>query len=313
MTLRTTTVASTCAALALAWVAGAQPALARWTFHDDTVGEKVTAPPGGTRAQTCAARLRAVSGYAHNIDVTGGEDPSAFQIPPQARTAVTYEVWKAPAGFHSFDGASRDAQGVFFEDPDGTRHSATLVAHVTTPPRRPLPTPEPSGGNRHVSGEFVFTTAPISAPLHGVAPGDALGLNPAQHDSWVNVTAMSCRLPVVASRVDVIPGSQPNVVHPENATELVPVRVFGSRRLHVGRIIAVHLGEAAPTTPPPAQQPSLRPHDVNGDGRADRLYYFRQGDTDIMCVDTHVTVTGQTNDHKRFQGGNDITTAGCAG
>jgi hypothetical protein len=129
MTLRTTTVASTCAALALAWVAGAQPALARWTFHDDTVGEEVVAPPGGTRAQTCATRLEAVSGYESGIDVTGGEDPSAFQIPSQALTAVSYEVWKAPAGFHSFQRASRDAQGVYLEDPDGTRHSATLVAH----------------------------------------------------------------------------------------------------------------------------------------------------------------------------------------
>jgi hypothetical protein len=58
-------------------------------------------------------------------------------------------------------------------------------------------------------------------------------------------------------------------------------------------------------------KPSLRPKDVNHDGRLDRLYYFRQGDTYILCIDTHVKVTGRTSDHKRFQATAPITTAGC--
>jgi hypothetical protein len=32
-----------------------------------------------------------------------------------------------------------------------------------------------------------------------------------------------------------------------------------------------------------------------------------------MCIDTAVKVTGQTRDHKRFQGHNRIATAGCDG
>jgi hypothetical protein len=316
MTLWTKTTASVCATLALAWVAAAEPALARWTFHNDAVGEEITAPPGGTRAQTCAGRLRGVGGYGHYIDVSNGEDPAAFPIPSAALQAVRYEVWKAPRGFDSFNSALEDEAGrPYFEDPDGTRHPATLAGRATTARRVALPTPLPSHGNRHVSGNFVFASAPISIRLRGVAPGDALGLIPAQQSGSivVNVRAMSCRLPLLTGKVDVRPGSRRNTVHPNNAAELVPVRIFGSQRLHVRRIAEVHLGEAAPASVSPALRPSLRPRDTNGDGRLDRLYYFRQGDTDMMCMDTGVKVTGRTSDHKRFQGHNPIATAGCAG
>jgi hypothetical protein len=312
MTLRTKTIAAACATVALAWAVSAQPALARWSFHDDSLGETITAPPGGTRAQTCAGRLVAVSGGAKYISFERGEDPATFQIPAYMTTAVDYEVWKAPPGLRLREG---EDNGVYFEDPDGTRHPATLVARVTTPPRKALPTPVPQDGNPKVSDNFVFTSAPISVPLRGVAPGDALGLRPAPEGGgiFVEVTAMDCRLPVLKAKVDVLPGSRDNTVRPNNAEELVPVRIFGSRNLRVTRITEVHLGEAAPTSVPPALQPSLRPRDVNRDGRPDRLYYFRQGDTDMMCIDIGVKVTGRTSDHKRFQGRNPIATAGCDG
>jgi hypothetical protein len=315
MTLRTSTststrtIATACAALALAWAA-AQPAQARWTFHDDAVGEKITAPAGGTRAQTCADRLHATAGYGHFIDVANGEDPAAFQVPAQARDAISYRVWKAPPGFRSFAGAVEDSGGVYFEDPaDPTiHHQATLVGRVTTPPRALLRTPEPSGGNPHVSDNFVFAAAPISVRLTGVAPGNALGLGPTPQSGgiFVDVTAIDCGLPVVKARVDVLPGSRRNRVHPTNAAERIPVRIFGTRRLNVRRITSVHLGEAAPAS-------VRRPKDANRDGRADRVYYFRQGETDMMCIDTSVKVTGSTSNHKRFQGRSAIRTAGCAG
>ena len=316
MTLRSRTIASACATFALVWAASAQPALARWTFHNDAVGEEVTAPPGGTRAQTCAGRLRAVAGYGHFIDVANGEDPAAYQLPPHATRAVNYEVWKAPQGFASFRSAQEEENGqVYFQDSDGTRHLATLLATARTRPRTLLPTPLPANGNPNVTDTFVYTTAPISVPLRGIAPRDALGLRPAGEGGgiFISVTAMNCGLSVLRAKVDVRPGSRANTVHPESPEELVPVRIFGSPRLGVRTITTVHLGEAAPTTVPPVLKPSLRPRDVNGDGRLDRLYYFRQGDTDIRCIDTHVQVTGLTSAHKRFQGKNAIATAGCAG
>jgi hypothetical protein len=307
MTLRTKTIATACATLALVWAASAQPAQARWTFHDDAVGEKITAPPGGTRTEACAGRLQATAGYGHFIDVDGGEDPAAFQVPAQARDAVSYQVWKAPAGFTSFAGAIEDrTAGQVYFDPDGsgTRHRATLAGHVTTPARAVLRTPEPSGGNSHVSGTFIFAAAPISVALTGVSPGDRLGLLPVGTGSFVDVTAIDCGLPLVRGRVDLLPGSRRNPVHPTNAAELVPVRIFGSRNLNVRRITTVHLGEALAAS-------ARRPRDVNRDGRPDRLYTFRQGETDIMCIDTAVTVTGLTSDHKRFQARSSIAPAGC--
>ena len=317
MTLRTTIIASTCATLALAWVAASSPASARWTFHDESLGEKVVAPPGGTRAQTCSDHLHAWSGSAAFIDVEAGDDPESYEIPSWARTPVDYQVWKAPRGFDNFSGAIQDTEAgeVYFEDLDGTRHQATLVAAVTTPDREPLGTPEPSNGNPELSGNFVFTAAPISARLRGVAPGDVLGLIPAAEAGgiFVDVTAMNCGLPLLRSRVDVVPGSRANTVNPQDGTALVPTRIFGSRHLNVRRIRVVHLGEAAPATVPEALKPSLRPRDVDGDGRLDRLYYFRQGETDIMCIDTSVRVTGRTSDAKLFQARSEITTSGCDG
>jgi hypothetical protein len=308
MTLRTKTVASACATLALVWAASAQAAQARWTFHNETVGETITAPPGGTRAQTCADRLEATSGWGTFIDVTAGENPATFPIPVEATTAVDYQVWKAPPGFRNFDTAIADFETgeVYFEDLDGTRHQATLVTQATTAPRAALPTPLPASGNPNVSDNFVFTSAPISVSLIGVAPGDALALNPELTDGFVDVTAMDCSLPVIKGRVDVVPRSAANTVHPTNQDELVGTRIFGTPNLRVRRITTVHLGEAGPASVRP-------PRDANGDGRPDRLYLFRQGDTDMMCIDTHVRVTGRTSDHKRFQGRNPITTEGCRG
>ena len=81
-----------------------------------------------------------MSGYGHYINFDDGEDPAMYQIPAEAMTAVKYEVWKARHGFHNFDSA-RGLDEVYFEDPSGTHHQATLVARVTTPPTRALADP----------------------------------------------------------------------------------------------------------------------------------------------------------------------------
>lgn len=313
MTIRTrTTTAAVVSSLAVTLVAAALPAQAgRWKFHDASVGEAMVAPPGATRAATCTHRLRAVAGYGSFVDVEGGEDPGAFPLPPDASNAVAYRVWKAPAGFDSFASAFQDFDTgqVIFLDPDGvTEHPATLVGSVTTPPRQPLETPRPAGGERGVSDNYVFTTAPISVALTGVRPGDLLGLAPQGEAGgiFVEARAIDCGLPVVGARVDLRPGTRDDVVRPHEPTDLVPVRVFGSRRLSVRHVATIRLGEAVSVS-------AQRPRDADHDGRADRVYVFAQGDTDIQCVDTGVRVTGRTTDRVRFDGRTPIVTTGCAG
>ena len=317
MTLRTKANASraTLAVLAVVWAASAAPAHARWTFHDESLGEAVVAPAGGTRANTCEERLRAVSGAAQTVDVEGGDDPATIPIPEWALTSVDYQVWKAPAGFDTFNPVDEDPDTgqPIFEDADGTRHPATLVGAATTPPREPLATPRPVDGELGVNDDYVFTTAPISIALTGVRAGDLLGLAPTGETGsiFVDVRAIDCDLPVLDARVDLLPASPDNIVRPHIATERLPVRVFGSRRLLVRHITGVRLGEAAPNA-------ARAPRDVDGDGRADRVYVFQQGETIqggkyIQCIDTSVRVTGRTSDRVRFQARSPIETAGCAG
>ncbi len=312
MNLTSRTVASgvAFAALTTAWVASAPPAQARWHFHDAAVGEVVVAPDGGTRSDTCARRLRAIAGWGTFVDVAGGQDPATVPIPPEALAPVSYRVWKAPAGFDSFASAFADPDTgrVVFADPDGTRHPAALAGAVTTPARTPRTTPRPAGGDPGRSDNFVFATAPFSVALTGVRAGDLLGLAPRSglEGIYVELRAIDCGLPVVGAEVDLLPGSADDVLSPHVATDLVPVRVSGSRRLRVRHITHVRLGEAAPVA-------VRAPRDVDRDGRADRVYVFEQGDTDIQCVDTSVTVTGRTTDRVRFQGRSAIVTAGCAG
>jgi hypothetical protein len=311
MTLRTRTIAGVAAIAALAVVGAAAPAAyARWKFHNDAIGETVVAPDGGTRANTCDDRLRAVAGYGHFIDVAGGEDPADFQLPSQALNSVGYKVWKPPAGFDSFAGAQENPTTgrVYFEDADGTHHKAKLVGSETTPPRAPLPDPVPAGGDPGESDNYVFTTAPLKVDLSGVKPGDLLGLAPAVGTGGIftTVRAMNCDLPVLGARVNVVPGSEDNLVFPHQGTDQLPVRVFGSKRLKVRHITEIHLGDAAPFSAEP-------PQDMDGDGRADRLYRFQQEPTDIQCIDDTVKVTGRTSDGVRFQERSPITTAGCTG
>ncbi|WP_432478225.1 hypothetical protein [Nocardioides sp. GXQ0305] len=306
MTLRTKTIATGAALAALAALLAATtaPAQARWRFHDPSVGEAMFAPPGGTRADTCADRVRGRTGYS------GVFESSQEPLPPEATTSVTYEVWKAPEGFLNFQRAvTEDSGQVVFHALDGSIHPATRVGTATTALRSDLDPAEPWGLDPgELDQLFVIASAPISIPLTDVQAGDRLGLAPEPNlrAHFVNLRVINCDLPVLEPRVDLLPASPTNVVRPHNTTDRVSVRIFGSRRLLVRHINEVHLGEAEPVE-------VRAPRDVDGDGRADRTYVFTQGSTDIQCYDNGVKVTGRTTDRVRFQVRSQITVVGCAG
>jgi hypothetical protein len=306
MTLRTKTIASgaTIAVLTGLMAAAAAPAHARWIFHDPSVGEAMIAPPGGTRADTCADRVRGWSGYSSTFE--GSQGP----LPPEATATVTYEVWRAPEEFDNFDLATTDENGnVVFPAEGGGTQPASRVGTATTNPRTKLEPPQPwSLDPGDLDQLFVIAAAPITVPLHGVEVGDRLGLTPEPdlRAHYVDLRVINCSLPVLDARVNVLPASPHNVIRPHASDDRLPVRIFGTRRLKVAHITEVHLGEAAPLA-------VGAPRDLDRDGFADRVYTFRQFNTDIQCYDTAVKVTGKTSDRVRFQARSQITIRGCLG
>jgi hypothetical protein len=153
----------------------------------------MTAPAGGTESQTCPGRLVGETGWATFLPP---EDDPATYVPELASGAyspVTYDVWQAPPGFDTWDAdAELDPNtgapiGFTFSDDTGA-HPATKVTQFVTAALTPLQPPFLMDGDGDPSdgGQYVFTTAPISASLPpSVAPGNLLGLLPAGGPSTV--------------------------------------------------------------------------------------------------------------------------------
>jgi len=175
----------------LSMVAFTSPASARWRIHNGNDVSDMTAPPGGTAQQTCSDQLRGATGWATFV-----EDPNApGPLPPGAFSGTTYDVWKAPPGFSSFSEGNAEFDnngnivGYTFQDPKtGQPVAATLVVNFTTVDRMRMVTPASMG----TDGLYVFTAAPITQTLPGVAPGDVLGLKPIGAASIISLTAINC-------------------------------------------------------------------------------------------------------------------------
>jgi hypothetical protein len=168
----------------------AGPAAARWTIHDDAATGTI-APPGGTDVQACSEGVRAESGWVGDLDTPGAFD------------AAHYQVWRAPAGFDTFD-ANRLPPGetvtyvvvnhhvtdYIFTDSTGEHH-ADLVASEPAPPRRLLTPPEVTQ-----DGNLVVAKSAFYADLDSsVAVGDVLGLRPESDDtldSLIDLSVVDC-------------------------------------------------------------------------------------------------------------------------
>jgi hypothetical protein len=179
---------------ALALALGASPASAKWLIHNSNDVTQITAPPGGTEEQTCSDRLRGETGWATFVSST---DPAPDPLPLGALGPATYELWKAPPGFTSFDQAQedQDANGntvYTFFDANGDPVPTTFTS-FTTSNRTALSTPVSVNGVPPGDDDvYVFTTAPIDQPLSGVVPGDVLGLKPIGGSTLLNLTAVDC-------------------------------------------------------------------------------------------------------------------------
>jgi hypothetical protein len=181
-----------------ALVAGVTPAAARWQVHNSADVSQIVAPADGTEQQTCTESLNAQSGWSTSVPV--GDDPSAF-APPEGSTAygpLTYDIWKAPAGYTagSFDEVSPGVVNFF---PDGSVDSvpAIFVRQYTTPSRVAITPeylyPDEVQTDPGSSNLYLFSFVAWNVLLPGVAVGDLLGMKPhASGATFVDVTAIHC-------------------------------------------------------------------------------------------------------------------------
>jgi hypothetical protein len=266
--------------------------------------------PAGDETKTCSDKLHAQSGWTANA-----VDPATITPPPEAFQSLTYAVWKAPAGFSFEDAQPVDSDGdgntdgyEFFDSATNTTLPAIQLSGFSTGNRTLVDPPEglftvPAGAENL----WLFTRVEFTATLTGVAPGDSLGLRPVNSEALLILTAVACSPQPVTARIDVLPGSSTNVIHPKVNTPLIPVLVYGSNALHVRSIVksSVRLKNAPAAAVSTTQS---RPFDADHDGKLDRRYYFSPVKTGITCGETSVTLTGRTKTGIHFTGTNPIRT-----
>jgi uncharacterized membrane protein len=117
-------------------------------------------------------------------------------------------------------------------------------------------------------------------------------------------------LDVVAAGIDVVPGSDANVVR-FTASSLVAVALLGSDALDVREIDPSSLA-FGPSGTAPFRAPRHR--DVNRDGRRDLVAFFRVADTGIALGDTQACLRAHDLDGEPFEGCDAVSTLqGCGG
>ena len=226
----------------------ASPAQARWNVHNDADVTQITAPPGGTETQTCADRIVGEAGWAQFFDTA--EEAAAYVPPASAYQSSTYTVWQAPAGFTDFDLAevqfndAGEVTGYNFPDADGNYTiPATRVMQIVTDPRTALPAPIPAdpdstGG----AGFYVYSTAPISAPLPAtVVPGDVIALLPEGGSSPLELTVVDCSFTAsgttfTTARKARFTGTVATFIGPGDASDCSAVINWGDGRTSVGTV-----------------------------------------------------------------------------
>ncbi len=120
----------------------------------------------------------------------------------------------------------------------------------------------------------------------------------------VHVAARQCAEPVTVP-VDLKPGSTENSVNCTAVGGVLPFAILGSSALPVSRIDhqTVRCGPGAAAEAHANRFGSARhEEDVDGDGITDLVFHFRLGQTGIRCVDTKVSLTGETYDGLLIKG-----------
>lgn len=174
------------------------------------------------------------------------------------------------------------------------------------------------------SGEQVVTLDVTSFINSAVAAGDAFaGFNfqfavPSSIDfNGPFVTFRSLELPPAASlrinespliSIDIKPGSFSNSINPKSKGT-IPVAILSTATFDATAVDpSTVLFGATGTEATPVHSALV---DVDGDGDIDMILHFNTQDTNIVCGDILVSLTGKTFSGQKIEGSNSIKTVGC--
>ena len=242
--------------------------------------------------------------------ISGRSAWSSFQlvdpVPGSAFSPARYEVFQFPPGTSPSDyqfNYDVNTQAGSFTDANG--NVAPRVLAFTTGPLTLIP-----GGPIQQDNLYLYTNVSFNEPVSPAAPvGSILGIKPLGMSSLRQLTVVDCA-PALTASIDAQPGIKTNPVAPSSSNPTLIILVKGSATLDVTKITGAAVGGASPVTTG-IFGPLSKPADLTGDGKKDRLYFFRPSQTGLTCASTSVTIGGSLSGGGTWSGTDAIKPVAC--
>ena len=314
--MRTTKVMGAVAVAAAVVFGMASPASARFSVHNgaDVTQTDVVA---SSEYNTCGDKISGISGWGttSTLEQLGGS------LPPEATGNAKYEVFLFTGGR-----GPADAQVTFNDDGTTTYNYSSdgsvvpRVAAFDGPTRVALATPI-----QQVSDDgsgtilYIYSEAPFAQTISPAAPvGSKLAIKPLGGAAFRVLDVVTCSTtppppppPVtVTAKIDAQPGLSPNYVIPSSGAPTLAILVKGSATLDVTKISTAKVGAAGPVT---SGLFGLlgKPYDIDRDGKADRLYFFKPNQAGLTCSSTSVTIAGTLQGGSTWSGTDSVKPVFC--
>ena len=168
-----------------------------------------------------------------------------------------------------------------------------VLAFETAPrviiPGGPLAQPEDFDPTQFL---YIYSQVAFDKTISPAAPvGSTLGIKPLSGAALRVLNVVACTPTNVVASIDAQPGLSKNPVKISSTKPTLVILVKGSATLDVTKIATAKVGNASPVVSGVFSVLS-KPADLTGDGRKDRLYFFRPSQTGLTCSSTSVTIGG---------------------
>ena len=273
----------------------APSASAKFTSHN---GADVTQTDvvNGDEFNTCGNRISGLAGFGTSTGDLDTTDPAV--IDTVTRT-VKYEVFQFPAGslpsdFQFIEGPNGVGSYVKVDGNGNVIESAPRVLAFETAPRviipgGPLAQPEDFDPTQFL---YIYSQVAFDQTISPAAPvGSTLGIKPLSGAALRVLNVVACTPTNVVASIDAQPGLSKNPVKISSTKPTLVILVKGSATLDVTKIATAKVGNASRVVSGVFSVLS-KPADLTGDGRKDRLYFFRPSQTGLTCSSTSVTIGG---------------------